>query len=410
MKVAYVVSRYPAVSHTFVQREVAALRARGIEVETISVRAGTALSDADRAEAATTTTLLPPSRQALVAAGALALRHPRAVTRLAREAVASSAGGPRAALWQLFYSVEVLLLWRHLRRRRVDHVHAHFANVAADIARGTARFGALVGEPVTWSFTMHGPTELADISKFGLVGKARDADAVVCISDFARSQLMALVDETDWRKLVVVHCGVDPERFTPVDRATTDRPLEIVCVGRLVPEKGQALLVEAVAELTRRGIDARLTLVGDGPSRTTIDAAVTRLGLGDRVRLIGSVGQDEILRHYARADVFCLPSFAEGVPVVLMEAMATELPVVTTRIAGIPELVDDGVSGLLVRPGRVDELTDALARLGGDAELRRQLGTAGRKAVLEQFDVRDAGEQLVTVFSNVAALSAAAPS
>jgi len=405
VKVAYIVSRYPAVSHTFVQREVAALRRRGVDVDTFSVRAGTALSDLDRAELATTTTLLPPSLGALAAVAALAVRHPRPTARFVRDAMRRSSGGPRAALWQVFYAVEALLLWRHLRSRRVDHVHAHFANVASDVARGAAGFGALVGKPLTWSFTMHGPTELADVTRFGLAGKARDADAVVCISDFARSQLMALVDEEQWPKLVVVHCGVDPERFGPVDRASGDGPLEVLCVGRLVPEKGQALLVEAIAELVRRDVDARLTLVGDGPSRAAIDRAVARLGLGERVRLAGSVGQDDILRHYADADVFCLPSFAEGVPVVLMEAMATELPVVTTRITGIPELVDDGVSGLLVRPGRVDELADALARLARDPELRRQLGTAGRKTVLEQFDIRDAGESLASVFSNVVAFS-----
>jgi glycosyltransferase involved in cell wall biosynthesis len=403
MRVGYVVSRYPAVSHTFVQREVAGLRALGVEVDTFSVRAGAALSDVDRAELAATPVLVPPSAADVVALAAVALRHPGAAWRLVREAVASSTGGPKATLWQAFYAAEALLLWRHLRRRGITHVHAHFANVASDVARLATRFAGLTGGQATWSFTMHGPTELADVKAFGLAGKVADADLVVCISDFCRSQLMALVGEAQWSKLAVVHCGIDPARFAPVDRARpADAPLEVLCVGRLVPEKGQSLLVEAIADLRDRGVDVRLTLVGDGPSCQAIEAQVSRLGLGDLVHLAGAVGQDEILDHYAAADVFCLPSFAEGVPVVLMEAMATELPVLTTRITGVPELVEDGSSGVLVRPGRADALADALAELAKDPDLRRRLGVAGRRTVCADFETSRTATELAALFSELA--------
>lgn len=394
MKVAYLVSRYPAVSHTFVQREVAALRALGVEIDTFSVRAGTALSDVDRAERLTTTTLVPASPIAVLGLVATVARHPGATLRLVRRSLHASTGGARAASWRIFYVGESLLLWRQLRRRGITHVHAHFANVAADVAGLATDFGRLLGEKRTWSFTMHGPTELADVEGFGLARKVRDADAVICISDFARSQLMALVDEHEWAKLTVVHCGIDPTRFDSIARVTDDRPLSILCVGRLVPEKGQGVLLEALADLERHGVDARLTLVGDGESRHALEVAAHRLGVADLVRFTGAVGQDEILGLYRDADMFCLPSFAEGVPVVLMEAMATELPVVTTHITGIPELVTDGESGVLVRPGRADLLADALARLAADPALRHELGRAGRKAVLEGYDIRDVGPQL----------------
>ncbi|MCU1488009.1 MAG: glycosyltransferase family 4 protein [Actinomycetia bacterium] len=399
MHVGYLVSRYPAVSHTFVQREVTALRDLGVEVDTFSVRAGAALSEVDRVELATTTALLPPSATDLLGLAAVALRHPGATWRLVREAVAASPGGPKAALWQVFYAAEALLLGRHLRRRGITHVHAHFANVASDVARLATRFAELTGGTATWSFTMHGPTELADVKGFGLAGKVTDADLVVCISDFARSQLMALVGEEHWDKLTVVHCGIDPSRFAPVDRDRPDgAPLEVLCVGRLVPEKGQSLLVDAVDDLRRRGVDVRLTLVGDGPSRPAIEAQVTRLGLRDHVHIAGAVGQDQILDHYARADVFCLPSFAEGVPVVLMEAMATELPVLTTRITGVPELVDDGANGVLVRPGRADALADALAELAKDPDRRRELGGTGRRKVEAEFEVTRSAQLLARLF------------
>jgi glycosyltransferase involved in cell wall biosynthesis len=402
VKVGYLVSRYPAVSHTFVLREVAALRALGVEVDTFSVRTGAALSEVDRVELATTTVLLPPSAADLLGLAAIALRHPGATWHLAREAVAASAGGPRATLWQLFYAAEALLLRRHLRRRGITHVHAHFANVASDVARLATRFTELTGGAATWSFTMHGPTELADVKGYGLARKVADADLVVCISDFARSQLMALVGEEHWDKLRVVHCGIDPSRFTPVDRDRPDgAPLEVLCVGRLVPEKGQSLLVEAVDDLCRRGVDVRLTLVGDGPSRPAIEAQLSRLGRRDHVHLTGAVGQDQILERYARADVFCLPSFAEGVPVVLMEAMATELPVLTTRITGVPELVADGANGVLVRPGRSDVLADALAELAKDPDRRRELGAAGRQTVIDEFEVKRSAEQLAKLFRSV---------
>jgi glycosyltransferase involved in cell wall biosynthesis len=155
-------------------------------------------------------------------------------------------------------------------------------------------------------------------------------------------------------------------------------------VGRLVPVKGQALLVEALAAL---GEDWELDLVGDGPSRPALAAEVVRRGLGDRVRLWGPLGQDAVRTRYRAADAFCLPSFAEGVPVVLMEAMAMRLPVVATRVAGIPELVSHGETGLLVAPGSATELVGALERLAGDGDLRARLGEAARSRVARDYDL-----------------------
>lgn len=174
---------------------------------------------------------------------------------------------------------------------------------------------------------------------------------VVTISDFGRSQVLTLLDEKDWSKVRGVRCGLNPEVFDL--RLPTEEPLvRVLCVGRLVHLEGQSLLVEAVARLRSEGLPVDLVLVGDGPKRSELEEQVRRLGLDDHVSFAGAVGQDEILDHYRAASLFCLPSFAEGLPVVLMEAMAVGLPVVTTRIMGVPELVEDGVSGRLVAPGR----------------------------------------------------------
>jgi glycosyltransferase involved in cell wall biosynthesis len=401
-----VIGRYPAVSHAFVTREVLALRAAGVGVETVSIhRAGPedALSHADRAEARGTHSLLPLKLGELLRAQLRALASPRAYLSTLAHAQRSSPPGARARLWQLFYFAEATMLWRHCRRRGVRHIHAHHLNQASDAAMLAVRYANAAGaSPAwTWSFTMHGPNELYDVSRFRLAEKAASASAVVCISDFARSQVMGFAPEAAWPRLRVVHCGVDPSEFERNGQPgpPADGAFRVLYVGRLVPFKGQAVLLEAIASLRGSGIDARLTLIGDGPARPDLERRVAELGLAGAVELAGAVGQDEIRSHYAAADAFCLPSFAEGVPVVLMEAMAMRLPVVTTRVMGIAELVDEGESGLLVRPGRSDELAAALAKLARDPDLRERLGRRGREKVVAEFDVRRSGEQLAEIFA-----------
>jgi colanic acid/amylovoran biosynthesis glycosyltransferase len=405
MRIAYLASRYPAVSHTFIQREIAGLREQGVTIDTFAIRRAQpdeVLSRADEAEARATYALLPVRLTHLLRAHLRALvRHPRGYKATIEEALRLAPAGARGALWQAFYFGEAVLLWDRLRRRGIPHVHAHFANVASDVALLATYLGREAGEgPRSWSLTMHGSTEFYDVPGYRLAEKARTAAFVACVSDFTRSQMMLFLEEEHWPKLALVRCGVDPARFAPgvVPVATaTDGddgggganggPVRVLAVGRLVGGKGFALLVDAVHALVERGRDVALTVVGDGPSREHLHAQSARLGLGDRVEWVGALGQDEIREAYARADVFCLPSFAEGVPVVLMEAMAMEVPVVATRLAGIPELIDEGESGLLVTPARADELADAIGRLVDDPALRARLGAAGRRAVLDGYDL-----------------------
>jgi colanic acid/amylovoran biosynthesis glycosyltransferase len=394
MRIAYLASRYPAVSHTFIQREVAGLRDQGVTIDTFAIRRARpdeVLSRADEAEARAVYALLPVRVTHLLRAHLRALvRHPRAYRATLAEALRLAPAGARGALWQVFYFGESVLLWDRCRRTGAAHVHAHFANVGSDVALLATRLGREAGVgPRSWSLTMHGSTEFYDVPGFRLAEKARTAAFVACVSDFTRSQMMLFVEEEQWPKLALVRCGIDPAQFRPQDvvAARDGGPVRVLTVGRLVGGKGFALLLDALHALVERGRDVALTVVGDGPSRTRLHAQAARLGIGDRIEWVGAIGQDEIRERYARADVFCLPSFAEGVPVVLMEAMAMEVPVVATNIAGIPELIADGASGLLVTAGRVDELANALQRLVDDRDLRARLGRAGRDAVRNGYDV-----------------------
>lgn len=407
MRVAYVVPHYPTVSHRFILQEVTRLRELGVEVATFSVRRAPAdevLTEQDRREFASTYAILPPRAGDLLRAQLAALCRPRRYLAALRVAFAVRAPGLRGALWQLFYLAEAAILWHRCEALGIRHLHAQFASNATDAALLAATLG---GPGWSFSFALHGPVEFYDLTLFRLGEKIRRADLVVCISDFARSQACALVDEGDWPKIRVVHLGTDVRRFAPPpEQDRPQGPLRIVTVGRLVPVKAQALLIEAAAELQRRNVDVHVTIVGGGPRRQALERLAARLGVADRCSFTGALGHDNVLERYAEADLFCLPSFGEGIPVVLMEAMAMGLPVVTTRIAGIPELVEDGESGFLVTPGRTDQLVQAIERLAGDPGLRRRMGQAGRGKVTADFNLDDSARALERLFGGLASSSA----
>jgi colanic acid/amylovoran biosynthesis glycosyltransferase len=404
LRIAYLCSLYPAISHTFIMREVDALRSLGAEIDTFSIhRAGPEHinGDADHAAAASTFSILPPKPGELLGAHArAAILHPLAYIRTLAKSLRLGRSGLVGRIWQLFYFAEAIVLWEQCDEKRIRHIHAHLANVAADVALLAAAFGSAADRehPWSWSFTMHGPTELFAVEEFRLAKKVRHASFVVCISDFTRSQLMMLCDTADREKLHVVHCGIPLERFTPHVQLAEQESM-LLYVGRLVPEKGQAVLLEALSLVRRRGTLLGATLVGEGPQRSGLEALAEQLGVRADTHFAGALGQEEILALYERATVFCLPSFAEGVPCVLMEAMAMEIPVVSTFVAGIPELIENEHTGLLVAPGRADLLADAIERLITDSELRRRLGTRGAEKVAAEFSSEGTAEQLHAVFS-----------
>jgi glycosyltransferase involved in cell wall biosynthesis len=404
VKLAYLCSLYPAVSNTFVLREVEALRRRGVEIDTFTIRRAKAdqlLADADRAAFQTTSAILPPRWSRLLGTHLhLACAAPKVYLRTLALALRHAPPGLRGGLWQIFYFVEAVMLWSECRRRGIRHIHVHFANVAAAVAFLATELGSAMdgSDQWSWSFSMHGPTELFNVGQYSLAEKVAHARFVVCISDFTRSQLMSLCDPELWHKLHVIHVGIPLEQFTNMFSAPVPTDPNILLIGRQVPEKGQGILLEAVALLAKRGHHVNVTLAGDGVMKQNLERLSKRLGISARTSFPGAVGQDDICALYSQASVFCLPSFAEGVPCVLMEAMAMKLPVVSTRITGIPELVDDGQTGLLVAPGRADLISDALERLLTDPELRRRMGVAAREKVMREFSTEKSADQLYELF------------
>ena len=408
MRIAYLTGRYPAISHTFISREVRALRSLGVLVDTFSIwptDSSLLLSDDDCKDFETTKALLSTGPLRAVAAGLRALlTRPGRLAAITVEALRLRRPGLRGIGLSLTWVLEAVVLWDICRAQHIAHVHAHLNGTAPVVALLVSKLGDEThtgGPRWTWSMTVHGPAEFYEVHEERLADKVRAATFVVCISDFARSQLMGMVEERHWPKLRVVHCGVDLDAFSPTHPSPprNRRTIEILTVGRLTSVKGQACLVEALELILKRSVQARLTIVGEGPARDEIEGVAQRLGIESHVEMAGAVGQDDIQDLYERADVFALASFAEGVPIVLMEAMAKEIPVIAPAIMGIPELIEHEVSGLLTKPARPDQIANCVKRLAADPELSARLGSQGRRAVSEGFDVRRSAEQLREIFA-----------
>lgn len=388
--VAWLTGTYILVSQTFIRREVTALREMGFDLRTFSIRrtgpeqlVGPELE----AEAARTFFVLEAASRpgiALRAHGEALGRSPGLWLRMLRTAWSLAAPGIRGRLYGLIYFHEAVVLASELRRQGVVHLHNHFAMASCTVARLAA---PLAG--ITWSFTLHGPDDLSEPGRWRLDDKVAQASFVVCISFYARSKAMLQVPRRDWPKLHLVHCGVEPDRYRRPPSGAGDR---LLFVGRLVAAKGLPVLLAALALARRERPSLSLAVVGDGPDRPALEAEAQALGLGGSVSFLGYRNQEQVADLLSESSALVLPSFAEGVPVVLMEAMAAGLPVVATRIAGIPELVEDGVSGLLVPPG--DEEALARAILGVMASPAGRMGEAGRARIRAEFEARTEAARL----------------
>jgi glycosyltransferase involved in cell wall biosynthesis len=393
-RIAYLVGEYPAVSHTFILREVAALRAGGLEILTCSVRRTGPehhRGPAEKAEAAATFNLLERARNPLHLIGAqvAGLKHPRRYFGTLARAFGLRGPGLVSAVYQLIYFLEAAVLARHLRDQGVTHLHGHFAQASATVAMLAARLA-----DIPFSFTLHGPADFNDPRLWRLDAKIAAAKFVACISHYCRSQGMLVSPVGDWPKLKIIHCGVEPGRYV----GHPAQGKEILFVGRLAAAKGVPVLIEALPQIRGTHPEAHLTLIGDGPERGFLEDRVRRLGLSDAVTFAGYRSQDEVAEALDRAAIFALPSFAEGVPVVLMEAMAARRPVVATRITGIPELVEDGVSGRLVVPGDVTSLASAISDILADPAAAARMGENGRAKVEAEFDIRREATKLAALF------------
>lgn len=393
-KVAYIMSRFPKLSETFVLYEMQALQQQGIAVEVfplINERASVMHPEAKAyVERAHYHPLM--SASILKAQWHFLRTKPAAYLKLWGEVLFGAWGSANYMLGGLGILPKAVLFAYEMAALGVTHVHAHFANHPAVAALVAHR---LLGIP--FSFTAHAHDIYVD--QHMLERKVRAAMFVIAISEYNKEFIIRHCGEDLRDKIVVVHCGVDTSLFRPRQKEAVG-PFTIVCVGSLEEKKGQTHLIEACRLLRERGLDIVCHLIGEGTTRPALEQQIKDAGLGNCVRLAGGQPRDEVARMLGRADVVALPSIVmksgkmEGIPVSLMEPLACEVPVVSTRISGIPELVEDGVTGLLTPPADAVALANALERLARDPELGRRLGRAGREKVLREFDLADNATKL----------------
>ncbi|MDM8567431.1 glycosyltransferase family 4 protein [Candidatus Halobeggiatoa sp. HSG11] len=397
-RLAYLISQYPAISHTFILREIRMLRDFNFDISVASInppdRNVEELTEAEREEATNTYYIKPDGIKGAIKAHFYTLfTQPFNYIGGLLFALRLGQFDLKKILYNLFYFVEAVMIGRWMQRNKLSHLHVHFGMAAATVGLITKRIF-----PIKYSFTMHGPRDFYDIYGCYLSQKITDADFICCITYFASSQLMMLSSPDCWNKLEVSPLGVDPNTFIPHQFCREPEPFEILCVGRLVPDKGQFILLEAVTYLIAKGYKLRLHLVGDGPDRLTLETKVKQRGLTEQVIFAGAVNQNQILKFYANTDIFVLASFAEGLPVVLMEAMVMEIPCVTTNITGVPELIEHGVNGLLVAPSDVNDLAQSIAKLMDEPDLRQQMGIAASQKVKKHYELQQNTKRLADIF------------
>lgn len=384
MRIAYLTGQYPRATDTFIQREVAALRDSGIHVQTFSIRKppdNENVGPEQKAERERTIYILPPSFMNLIAVGArLKLGAPKRYFKALRLAMKVRQPGIKGFFYSLFYFMEAGIIADRMRRDGLTHLHNHFGDSSCTVAMLAAELGGF-----TFSFSLHGPGIFFEPYHWRLDEKLKRALFVSNISHFCRSQAMIFSPPEKWDRLHIIHCGVDPDLFKPVAHA--GKGTRLLTVGRMASVKGMPVLLDAIRQLQANHPDIKLTVVGDGPERKDFERRAGELGISDRVDFVGYQSQSQVRERLAGTDLFVLPSFAEGVPVVLMEAMAAGVPVVTTRIAGVAELVEDGVSGRLVPPGDKNSLAGAIDDLLNDADKRITYGRAGRTKVAAEFNI-----------------------
>ena len=394
MKIAYFINRYPKVSHSFIRREILAIEQQGFEVQRIALRGwDESLPDLeDQRERERTRyvlrggplVLLTPVLRAL-------LRSPRRFFGALALAAKMARHSDRPLPYHLAYFAEACRMIPWLSEFGARHMHAHFGTNSAEIVMLA---NALGGPP--FSFTVHGPDEF--LGPMGLDEKIRRSTFVVAISSFCRSQLYLRSQYRDWSKIKVVHCGLERAFYDIGDTGGVSTP-RFLCVGRLSEEKGQRLLIEAFARLAAKGVKFELVLAGDGPMRDELESLIARTGLGDSIRITGWISSTEVRDEILAARALVLPSFAEGLPVVIMEAMALRRPVLTTYIAGIPELVQSGENGWLFPASSVDDLTNAIEDcLAAPLEKLRRFGDAGHQRVVERHSIESEARKLAEHF------------
>ncbi|WP_248919864.1 glycosyltransferase [Pseudomonas entomophila] len=385
MRIAYFINQYPKVSHSFIRREILALERQGFEIQRIALRGWDAelQDEEDLLERDRTRYILQDGLRGLLAPTWQLLRaQPRRFLAALRLALRTGRRADRPWPYHLVYLAEACRLVQWLQAAGAEHVHAHFGTNSAEVVM----LANALGGP-GYSFTVHGPEEFDKPQFLHMGEKVRRAAFVAAVSSYGRSQLYRWVAHEHWAKVKVVHCGLE-RSFHEVDAVAVPVAPRLVCVGRLCEQKGQLLLLEAARILAGQAVAFELVLAGDGEMRAEIEALILRYGLQGKVRITGWISSAQVREEILAARALVLPSFAEGLPVVIMEAMALRRPVLTTYVAGIPELVCQGDNGWLFPAGAVQELAVAMADCLAQPEaVLRRMGEAAYQRVLQRHDI-----------------------
>lgn len=397
-RIAYLLNQYPKISHTFIRREILALEQQGFEVLRIALRGwdDDLVDEADQQERLRTRYVLRQGSLHLLRLLLwTALRRP--IQFLRALGVARKVGwrADRPLAYHLIYLAEACCILPYLQSFGAKHIHAHFGTNAAEVAM---LVGVLGGS--SYSFTVHGPEEFDKPEFLGIRDKIERAAFVVAITSFARSQLYRWVSEDNWRKVQVVHCGLESS-FSEGPISPPANAPRLVCVGRLAPEKGHLLLIDAATKLVETQPNFRIVIVGGGQLRKALELSIAQRGLEQHVELAGAIPTSQLRREILSARALVLPSFAEGLPMTIMEAMSLGRPVITTYVGGIPELVRHGENGWLVPAGSVSALVSALEDcLSLPLDHLQAMGERGRCLVLKRHSADIQAARLATLFRN----------
>ena len=397
MKIAYLINQYPKVSHSFIRQEILALEALGIEVLRFAIRscAEELVDPLDQKELDKTRYVLAQGGvKLLLSLLKVALTKPKNFWQTSILAGKIGWGSERGLLIHFIYLAEACVLLDWLKTENISHLHSHFGTNSTTVAMFCNSLG-----DCPYSFTVHGPEEFDKVQAISLPEKIHRAKFVVAISSFTRSQLYRWCDYHHWSKIRLIHCGVDQSFLTP-SQVPFPQEAKFVCVGRLSEQKGHLLLLEAVHNLAQKGLKFKIVFVGDGELRGEIEQKISQYSLENYITITGWASNEEVRQQILSSQVLLLPSFAEGLPVVIMEAFALARPVISTYIAGIPELVENGYHGWLIPSGSIEELTKIMkTALQSSAEELEKMGKLGREKVKQEHNQTLEARKLLKLFS-----------
>lgn len=407
MRIAYLTNQYPKVSHSFIRREILGIEAAGHTVIRHTIRSCSSelIDPEDISELEKTEVVLDTGISGLINHGFRAfISSPLRWLQALNLALKLSSVSNRSTAYHIAYLLEACKLLHRFSQTKVDHIHVHFGTNPTAVAMLCNALGG-----PSYSFTVHGPEEFDQPIALALGEKVKQANFVVAISSFGKSQLYRWSDPKDWPKVHIVHCGVDQSFLDQNISATVSSSTQadgkknenvLVCVGRLSEQKGHLVLLEAVRELAQKGLLFKVIFVGDGPLKALLQLKIEQWKLEDYIEITGWVSGDEVRSYILRAKALVLPSFAEGLPVVIMEALALRRPVISTYVAGIPELLTPECGWLVPASDSKALVLAMLEALQAPIEQLNKMGRIGAQKVAQRHNAYNEAAKLSALFES----------